>query len=140
MNIILSTCGTSILTNRVDENLRASLTRHANAKDETAIRQNYPEEHQSITNHIPARWEQFVNYLPSEAAKHSAELAGKGRHFYLLCPAHWFEKDKAADRANKKSCAANHFPGKFRAPTRKYDTSAQREIPDNETNPEKMNG
>ncbi|MDR3055908.1 MAG: hypothetical protein LBU53_11030 [Zoogloeaceae bacterium] len=76
MTIILSTCGTSILTNDVDEALRTMLTRHANSAKEEAIRKENPEEYQTIAAHIQDRKSQFRGYAPQKAAEKSAELNG----------------------------------------------------------------
>jgi len=72
MNLILSTCGTSILTNKAEEHLGELLTRHANARQSSDVQ----EERDSIERHIRAREQAFAGLSREAAKKHSAELNG----------------------------------------------------------------
>jgi len=97
MNIILSTCGTSFLTNRVEENLRALLTRHANVKKKEEVP---AKERNSIENHIRKRQTESAGFSQEEARRDSAELNGILSYYggrpdgrdahYLLATDTWF--------------------------------------------------
>ncbi|MDR0867219.1 MAG: hypothetical protein LBP75_01940 [Planctomycetota bacterium] len=74
LNLMLSTCGTSILTNgEVDADTRKLLTKHANAKTAEEIRLD---ERQIIETHLAERERNFLATSLADAPKSSAELAG----------------------------------------------------------------
>jgi putative CRISPR-associated protein (TIGR02619 family) len=72
-NLILSTCGTSILTNDADEELRKLLNKHANLKSANDVLLS---ECDRIREHIENRKTKFVEYSYEEAKRDSAELNG----------------------------------------------------------------
>jgi putative CRISPR-associated protein (TIGR02619 family) len=72
MNLILSTCGTSILTNNADAEVRSLVNRSANAKGETLE----PSDLQQLKTHIAERKKVLLATSPQEAKKLSAELNG----------------------------------------------------------------
>lgn len=71
--LILSTCGTSILTNQTDNDLRATLNRNANHVAALNIPQP---ERGIIERHLAARREVARALPPSQARRMSAELNG----------------------------------------------------------------
>jgi len=117
MNLILSTCGTSILTNHVDEQLRHLLTQHANVKKEDEIPAS---KRGRIRDHIEQRGQQFARLSWQEAQRDSAELNGilsfyerppipSGESHYLLATDTWFgeETAKIAEAWLRKNGVAN---------------------------------
>ncbi|MDR1367659.1 MAG: hypothetical protein LBJ76_02950, partial [Candidatus Accumulibacter sp.] len=73
MNLILSTCGTSILTNGADEDLRKLFAQHANVRDSGVV----PAQDRSrICAHIETRKRQFAQASHESARRDSAELNG----------------------------------------------------------------
>jgi putative CRISPR-associated protein (TIGR02619 family) len=72
-NLILSTCGTSILTNDADEELRKLLNIHANVKSANDVP---PLERDRIHAHIENRKTKFVEHSHEKAKRDSAELNG----------------------------------------------------------------
>lgn len=75
MNLILSTCGTSILTSNLNGNddFRKLLVRRANAKNDGDIPIS---ERGLIREHIENRKRNFVEYDNEDAKRGSAELNG----------------------------------------------------------------
>ncbi|MDR2151411.1 MAG: putative CRISPR-associated protein [Helicobacteraceae bacterium] len=73
MNIILSTCGTSVLTNNASEDLRKPLTKYANEKTGDRVPSA---ERDRIGEHIDNCKKAFAAYSVEEAKRKSAELNG----------------------------------------------------------------
>ncbi|TXH72150.1 MAG: putative CRISPR-associated protein [Thiothrix sp.] len=70
-NVIISTCGTSILTNNIDNDLRSLLNRYTNLQDFSGC----PEiDRRQIEQHIVQRQQLVSNCSDSELAKLSAEM------------------------------------------------------------------
>jgi putative CRISPR-associated protein (TIGR02619 family) len=105
MNLMLSTCGTSILTNDADEYLRTLLNKHANVKRENDVP---PLERDRIREHIENRRKKFGECSREEAKLDSAELngilsfyggqlTGENRRdiHYLLATDTWFGEETA---------------------------------------------
>ena len=69
--VILSPCGTSILTNKVDDNLRPLIFKYANTPDEIS-----GSEGEALKKHIKERREYLLQLSPMEASKISAEING----------------------------------------------------------------
>ncbi|MDR2081231.1 MAG: putative CRISPR-associated protein [Campylobacteraceae bacterium] len=74
MNLILSTCGTSILTNKADDVLRPLFIKYANVKSADDI--SLSKERNCICAHINERKKEFAGYSHEEAKKNSAEING----------------------------------------------------------------
>ncbi|MDR1646988.1 MAG: putative CRISPR-associated protein [Zoogloeaceae bacterium] len=105
MNLLLSTCGTSILTNSADEGLRALLNRHANIKTGDDVP---TAECKRIREHIENRKNAFVAHALEAAKCDSAELNGILSFYdnqltpenrrdihYLLATDTWFGEETA---------------------------------------------
>ena len=71
-SLILSTCGTSILTNGADNNIRTLVNRNANAKLEALA----PDDLGRLEAHIHERHAALRAATPAEAKRSSAELNG----------------------------------------------------------------
>jgi putative CRISPR-associated protein (TIGR02619 family) len=105
MNLMLSSCGTSILTNDADEDLRKLLNRYANAKERGNIP---PSERERIHEHIENRKKKFIEYSHENAKRDSAEINGilsfyggqltkenRQDTHYLLATDTWFGEETA---------------------------------------------
>ncbi|MDR2790283.1 MAG: putative CRISPR-associated protein [Campylobacteraceae bacterium] len=73
MKLMLSTCGTSILTNNANELLRPLFVKYANIKNADDI---LPSEKRDCCAHIEERKKKFAEYSHEEAKKYSAEING----------------------------------------------------------------
>jgi putative CRISPR-associated protein (TIGR02619 family) len=73
VNLMLSSCGTSILTNDVDEDLRKLLNRHANVKSSNDVPSL---ERERIREHIENREKKFAGISLEDVKRDSAELNG----------------------------------------------------------------
>ena len=73
MNTIISTCGTSTLTNQVPDDLRKLLSSYANCKNSHEVP---PQDRNCIEKHINERATSIVACSIREAKKTSAELNG----------------------------------------------------------------
>ncbi|MDR0762086.1 MAG: hypothetical protein LBF13_03420, partial [Campylobacteraceae bacterium] len=71
MNLILSTCGTSILTNNGNDNLRKLLNQYANVKNSNDILST---DKNNIVKHINECKKTFTNSSFEDAKRSSAEL------------------------------------------------------------------
>jgi putative CRISPR-associated protein (TIGR02619 family) len=76
MEYILSTCGTSILTNNTNEKLKHALTIHANARMAKNVSDVSQEERRLIEAHINERASEFATLSVRDARDASAELNG----------------------------------------------------------------
>ena len=104
VEIILSTCGTSILTNDAGGELKPALTNYANAGQPGDV----PEaERRMMTGHIRRREDEFADLPVRDARERSAELngilayyenqpaKGKGDRHYLLATDTWLGRATA---------------------------------------------
>lgn len=73
---ILSPCGTSLLTHGTDQELRAVINRHSNAKSEQEVLNSSTEEHKLIRDHLLSVEEKIAGADVASAQKYSAELNG----------------------------------------------------------------
>jgi putative CRISPR-associated protein (TIGR02619 family) len=105
MHLILSTCGTSILTNSADKDLRNLLNKHANVKNEKGVSLA---ERDRIREHIDKCRNAFIAHTHEAAKCNSAELNGiisfydgklvkenKQDIHYLLATDTWFGEETA---------------------------------------------
>lgn len=89
LNLILSTCGTSILTNRpISDEISKMITKYANEKNENDIP---AEQLKNLKEHIEKRQAAFLDFDLQNAISNSAELAG------II---HFYEKDLKAHSAD----------------------------------------
>ena len=70
-NLIISTCGTSILTNQAPEDLRKLLNKYSNVKKPTECPDNHRE---MIEYHLTQRLTEILEASDSDLAKFSAEM------------------------------------------------------------------
>ncbi|ABG03235.1 CRISPR-associated protein APE2256 [Rubrobacter xylanophilus DSM 9941] len=70
--LVLTTCGTSILTNDVDQERRRMINRLANHKEDELT----PEERERLDRHIEERWQLLVDASLEQVKRMSAELNG----------------------------------------------------------------
>jgi len=104
---VLSPCGTSVLTNATDPDLRNVINRHSNAKTEDEVRQASIEEHRRIADHLTAARQRMTAADHADAQKISAELNGilslydgncggrKSDFHQLLCTDTWLGEESA---------------------------------------------
>lgn len=81
-HLIVTTCGTSILTNGAGQEMRAELTRNANAYSA----QEWQGDYEAAEKYMNQKCETLLNLPPHEAAKQSAELNS------LMA---WYQENKA---------------------------------------------
>ncbi len=102
MNLIFSPCGTSILTNQTEKELRQLISKYANASEPIL-----GSEGELLDQHLKKRREQVLRLSPKEAARLSAEINGlfhiyqgdfsRGQKdiYILLATDTWFGKETA---------------------------------------------
>ena len=103
-NLVISLCGTSILTNRSNVETRELISRHANQTDGGAIPET---DRKTLEQRILAAMDSLSSVKVEEAAKVSAELnaitsfygkqlaAGRGDHHLLMCSDTWLGEQAA---------------------------------------------
>lgn len=101
--VVISTCGTSVLTNGADRDLAGAIIRNSNLANPWDLANHAIRE--QIQAHVAERWDVLIDSTPAEAARMSAEINGilhlypqgldPQDHYFLISSNTWLGSESA---------------------------------------------